>query len=230
MKPVKRQDWNNIDFSGQGLRNLSPRLFRYTFLVELYISSNKLAFLSPAIGQLRQLQLLNVSHNQLTEVPPEIGMCTYLKQLLLFDNHIRTLPHEIGSLHQLEILGIEGNPLNSDMKQEIMQRGTKSLVTLLREQVPGTFFIHLLYHRHGLPPLRTKTSLYCSTNMGLVLFSTTTPATPPTHHHPRRRTRVARENQGILVEHPMRQVCYPADIRIHANGGPAMGIPQGVCV
>ncbi|EON98743.1 putative glucose-repressible alcohol dehydrogenase transcriptional effector protein [Phaeoacremonium minimum UCRPA7] len=63
-------------------------------------------------------------------------MCTFLRHLLLFDNQIRTLPYEVGYLFNLEMLGIEGNPLNPEMKQEIMERGTKSLVGLLREQAP----------------------------------------------------------------------------------------------
>lgn len=73
----------------------------------------------------------------LTELPPEIGMCVYLKNLLLFDNQIRTLPHEVGSLYQLEMLGIEGNPINPGIKQEIMEHGTKALIHQLLENAPG---------------------------------------------------------------------------------------------
>ncbi len=64
-------------------------------------------------------------------------MCTFLKQLLLFNNHIRTLPCELGSLHLLEMLGIEGNPLSPDLKKEIMEKGTRHLIAYLREQSPG---------------------------------------------------------------------------------------------
>ncbi|KAJ9134621.1 Glucose-repressible alcohol dehydrogenase transcriptional effector [Pleurostoma richardsiae] len=135
-KTQQRQDWHNMDMSGQGLRVVSPALFNYTFLHELYIASNKLTHLPAAIGQLRHLRLLEASNNQITELPPEIGMCTFLRQLLIFDNQIRTLPFEMGSLYNLEMLGIEGNPLNPEMKQEIMERGTKSLIGLLREQAP----------------------------------------------------------------------------------------------
>ena len=136
----KSQHWHNLDMSGQGLRNLAPTLFKYKFLQELYIASNKLSRLPPAIGELRQLQILEASNNQLTELPPELGMCTLLKQLLLFDNHIRALPYELGSLFHLEVLGIEGNPINNETKQELMERGTKSLINLLREQAPGKYF------------------------------------------------------------------------------------------
>ncbi len=136
-KTNRQQDWHNLDLSGQGLRSLSPQLFCYEFLQELYISSNKLTILPAAIGGLRQLRILEASHNQISELPPELGMCTFLKQLLLFNNNIRTLPCEIGSLHMLEMLGIEGNPLDPELKKEIMEKGTKSLITYLREQHPS---------------------------------------------------------------------------------------------
>ena len=71
------------------------------------------------------------------DIPPEIGMLVNMKQLLLFDNKINTLPYEMGSMFQLEMLGIEGNPLQEDLKQEIMQNGTKALITHLRENAPG---------------------------------------------------------------------------------------------
>jgi len=63
-------------------------------------------------------------------------MCTSLKTLLLFDNQIHELPYELGSLFQLDMLGINGNPLNATMKQEIMERGTKSLINTLLEEAP----------------------------------------------------------------------------------------------
>lgn len=135
--PVKRQDWHNMDLSGQGLRVLSAPVFNYVFLKELYVASNKLTYLPPTIGQLRHLTLLDVSNNQLAELPPELGMCVYMKHLLAFDNQIRTLPNELGALFQLEMLGIEGNPIDPGMKQVIMEQGTKELIKRLREEAPG---------------------------------------------------------------------------------------------
>ncbi|KAI9742816.1 MAG: Glucose-repressible alcohol dehydrogenase transcriptional effector [Claussenomyces sp. TS43310] len=132
----KRQDWQNMDMSGQGLRVLTAPVFAYTFLNDLYIASNQLTHLPPAIGRLRQLTYLDASFNLLADLPPELGMCVFLKQLLLFNNKIRTLPNELGALFQLEMLGIEGCPLDQGMKQEIMERGTKSLIHHLREQAP----------------------------------------------------------------------------------------------
>jgi CCR4-NOT transcription complex subunit 6 len=134
---VKRQDWHNMDMSGQGLRVLTGPLFTYTFLNELYVASNKISRIPAAIGKLRHLKYLDASNNDLTDIPPELGMCVYLKHLLLFDNRIRTLPNEFGSLYQLEMLGIEGNPLDPEMKRVIMENGTKALISHLREQAPG---------------------------------------------------------------------------------------------
>ncbi|PSR83349.1 Endonuclease/exonuclease/phosphatase [Coniella lustricola] len=134
-KVDQRQEWFNMDMSGQGVRHLSPDLFdHYAFLKELYLASNKLSHIPAALGQLRKLTLLELSHNQITEVPPELGMCTSLKQLFLFDNQIQTLPYEMGSLFNLDVLGIEGNPLDAELKQELMEKGTKSLISFLREQ------------------------------------------------------------------------------------------------
>jgi CCR4-NOT transcription complex subunit 6 len=144
---AKRQDWHSMDLSGQGIRSLAPSLFVYTFLTELYVPSNKLTQLPAAIGQLRALRHLDASNNQLKHLPPELGMCVYLKNLLLFDNQLTTLPNELGSLHQLDMLGIEGNRnLDPDIKTEIMERGTKSLIHQLRENAPGNLNqLHLYY-------------------------------------------------------------------------------------
>jgi CCR4-NOT transcription complex subunit 6 len=139
-----RQDWHKLDMSGQGLRNLAPELFRYKFLTELYIASNKLTVLPKQVGELRQLRHLDASYNQISELPPELGMCTYLKQLLLFHNNIQTLPAQLGSLHMLEMLGVDGNPLHSEVKQEIMEKGTKNLINWLRESAPCKFYFTII--------------------------------------------------------------------------------------
>ncbi|KAI1120633.1 glucose-repressible alcohol dehydrogenase transcriptional effector [Nemania abortiva] len=136
-KALDRQDWLMLDMSGQGLKNVSPPLFNeYQFLTEVYLSSNQLTSLPPAIGQLRSLRLLDVSHNQITHLPPELGMCTPLRQLLLFNNLIRSIPYELGALHFLELLGIHGNPLDNDSKTRIMEGGTKEFINYLKENAP----------------------------------------------------------------------------------------------
>ncbi|KAG7125108.1 Glucose-repressible alcohol dehydrogenase transcriptional effector like protein [Verticillium longisporum] len=116
------------------LRNLTPALFAYTFLSELYIASNKISHLPASIGQLRQLRLLEASYNQIEILPPELGMCTYMKELLLFNNQIKVLPFELGSMHLLEQLGLEGNPLDATQKSTLAEKGTKTLIHMLKEK------------------------------------------------------------------------------------------------
>jgi CCR4-NOT transcription complex subunit 6 len=135
----KPQGWNALDFGGQGLRALTTSLFNYDFVEKLYLNSNKLKVLPPAIGKLRKLTHLDLSGNDLTELPEELGMLSNLKKLLLFDNNIRTLPYEMGYLYRLETLGIEGNPLNEVLKSQIMKDGTKALIKYLKEEMPGAF-------------------------------------------------------------------------------------------
>lgn len=136
-KNEDRQDWQSLDLSGQGLRAISLTVFdRYSFVEELYLCSNNLTYLPPSIGQLRKLRHLDLSNNHLTELPPELGMCTPLRKLLVFNNQIRDLPYELGALHHLELLGIQGNPLNNEMKQMLMEDNTKGLISYLKEQAP----------------------------------------------------------------------------------------------
>ena len=134
-----RQHWQALDFGGQGLRALSDALFRYGFLRKLHLTHNKLDHLPAAIGKMKNLVHLDVSANLLTELPEELGMLTNLQKLLLFDNSVQNLPYELGFLYNLETLGIQGNPLDEDLKTKIMQEGTKKLIIYLRENMPGKF-------------------------------------------------------------------------------------------
>jgi CCR4-NOT transcription complex subunit 6 len=136
-KENRKPGWMAIDFGGQGLRALSTALFNYKFLDKLFLSHNKLKTLPPAIGQLRNLTFMDLSGNELTELPEEIGMLTNLRRFLLFDNNVQTLPYEMGYLYSLEILGIEGNPLDEVLKSHVMKQGTKALIKYLKEEMPG---------------------------------------------------------------------------------------------
>jgi CCR4-NOT transcription complex subunit 6 len=54
----------------------------------------------------------------------------------LFDNHIATLPPELGFLHQLQTLGVEGNPLDTSLKQIVQKDGTPTLISYLCDSCP----------------------------------------------------------------------------------------------
>ncbi|KAI9685387.1 MAG: Glucose-repressible alcohol dehydrogenase transcriptional effector [Bathelium mastoideum] len=134
---IARQEWLSIDFGGQGLKAISPALFDYTFLDKVFFNFNRLTVVPSAIGQLRNLTSLDLSFNHITELPPEIGMLSNLRELLLFDNPIQTLPYEMGLMYSLELLGIEGCPLDDGLKTLIVDQGTAGLINYLREQCPG---------------------------------------------------------------------------------------------
>jgi len=128
--------WTSIDMGGMHLRNLSMELFRYSFLTTLYVPHNSLTSLPAALSTLAHLILLDASGNKLTSVPGDLGMLTNLRELLLFDNQITSLPAELGTLHQLDVLGIEGNPLPDTMRSLMEKEGTSGLIAYLRDSCP----------------------------------------------------------------------------------------------
>jgi CCR4-NOT transcription complex subunit 6 len=130
------QPWTGLDLGGIRLKTLSPALFAFDHITNLFINHNNLTSLSPAIAKLKHLTVLDATGNQLTSVPPELGMLTRLKELLLFDNALTDLPQQLGSLHQLETLGIDGNPLDERLRKIIQDEGTQGLIITLRESCP----------------------------------------------------------------------------------------------
>lgn len=141
----KGQIWTELDLGGQGLRALAPALFRsYHFLTRLDLGHNALNSLPSTIGQLKNLEFLDISFNNLEDLPEEIGMLTNLKTFLLFGNNLESLPNELGYLYRLETLGVYGNPLSVDpqIKAKMSEGGTKSVITYLRETMPGKYWIY----------------------------------------------------------------------------------------
>lgn len=130
------QPWTTIDMGGMHLRNLSSELFRYSFLTTLYIPHNNLTSLPAALATLSHLILLDASGNKLTAVPGDLGMLTNLRELLLFDNQLTSLPPELGTLHQLDLIGIEGNPLPDNIRSLVEKEGTAGLIAYLRDSCP----------------------------------------------------------------------------------------------
>ncbi|KAG0167689.1 Glucose-repressible alcohol dehydrogenase transcriptional effector [Apophysomyces sp. BC1021] len=109
--------WSSLDLGGIGLLQVSHSLFStYQFLTALYLNHNQLTRLDPAVRNLTYLVTLDLSCNQIEDLPPDVGMLTNLRELLLFDNLLEVLPPELGSLYQLDLLGIDGNPLEEGLK------------------------------------------------------------------------------------------------------------------
>ena len=134
---IEKQIWDALDFSGQGLKSVSSFLFRYPFLESLYFNRNKLSWLTPQIGQLKCLTYLDLSQNHLDSLPAEIGMLIHLKTFLVVDNNLESLPFEMGHLYQLKTLGVEGNPLNEDIRNIIAEDGVQGFISFMREQAAG---------------------------------------------------------------------------------------------
>lgn len=150
--------FNGLDFSGHGLKVLSPLVLKiYPKLKSLWLPWNKLTMIPPQIGTLRFLTTLDLSWNHLSFLPPEIGMLTNLRKLLLFDNQLDDLPHELGTLYQLEMLGIEGNPMRPDYKEKLVESGTQELIRYIREQAPSK--CHLCMSKSAIANLKQLPNL-----------------------------------------------------------------------
>jgi CCR4-NOT transcription complex subunit 6 len=128
--------WDGLDLGGMHLKALSQSLFSFAHITALYINYNNLTSLPPAISELRKLKTLDVTGNQLTAVPAELGMLVTLKELFLFDNQLSSLPPELGTLHNLDVIGIAGNPLPDNLKLTLERDGTAALISYLRDSCP----------------------------------------------------------------------------------------------
>ena len=128
--------WSVLDMSGMNLRNLSNELFTYTFLTVLYLPFNALTSLPPSISSLVFLSRLDLTGNKLANLPPELGSLIDLRELYLFDNNLTSIPYELGTLHQLDIIGIEGNPLPETIRKLVEESGTSGLIGYLRDSCP----------------------------------------------------------------------------------------------
>ncbi|KAJ7723516.1 hypothetical protein B0H16DRAFT_1737145, partial [Mycena metata] len=131
-------NWTQLDMGGVNIKSIPPSsgLFSFTFLTCLYLNHNALTSVPPEISKLRHLDLLDLSGNNLTTVPVEIGMIISLRELYLFDNHLTTIPPEYGTLHRLKTLGIEGNPMDAQLKALLQKDGTPALISFLRDTCP----------------------------------------------------------------------------------------------
>lgn len=129
--------WTSLDMGGMGLKNIAPTICNYHFLTALYINHNNLTSLMPSLSLLTNLNILDASGNKLNMLPSELGLLHNLRELLLFDNNLVSIPIEFGNLYQLETLGLEGNPLQADLKNILIKDGTQALIMSLRENTPG---------------------------------------------------------------------------------------------
>lgn len=62
----------------------------------------------------------------------------FYRELMLNNNQLRALPCELGKLFQLQLLGLHGNPLGSDI-MSMYTTGTNCLLTYLLDNLPGWY-------------------------------------------------------------------------------------------
>ncbi|KAJ3925685.1 MAG: Endonuclease/exonuclease/phosphatase [Lentinula lateritia] len=170
-RPRSEATWTSLDMGGVGIKNLPSNsgLFSFNFLTNLYLNHNGLIAIPPEIAQLRNLELLDLSGNALTTLPPELGMLVSMKEFYLFDNQIMIIPPEFGTLHQLQTLGVEGNPLDTNLKNLITKDGTPALIAFLRDSCPvsappqNRAWIPLItpVEQEALPPSTETISVVC---------------------------------------------------------------------
>lgn len=61
-----------------------------------------------------------------------------LRELLLHNNYLRALPLEMGKLFKLQILGLKGNPLSTDIMTLFSEvNGTDKILSYLLDNLPS---------------------------------------------------------------------------------------------
>lgn len=62
----------------------------------------------------------------------------FFRELLLNQNFLRVLPYEIGKLFQLQVLGLQGNPLSKEMMALYGEpSGTHKLLSYMLDNLQG---------------------------------------------------------------------------------------------
>jgi len=139
---------------GNQLRELPEKLFskgNLPSLTDLNLSSNQLIELPESLGNLPNLQILWLNNNQLTALPESLGNLQNLNRLYLFNNQLTALPESLGNLQnltelwlnnnqltalpeglfsegklpKLDVLHIEGNPLDDTTRDNFLTQNTR---------------------------------------------------------------------------------------------------------
>ncbi|WMX17172.1 COR domain-containing protein [Aureispira sp. CCB-E] len=139
---AKKQNWEFLDLSGLGMKELPQEVFELIHLKtlrlgkyrtkiknaitiipkeiaklknleKLDLTDNKISELPPEIAQLNNLEILILSSNKFTVVPSELTKMTNLKELFLGNNRISVLPTEIKHLSNLISLRLNSNKFTS---------------------------------------------------------------------------------------------------------------------
>jgi internalin A len=118
IEQAEREQWEELDLSGQGMTELPPALRQLRQLKRLKLGydrkkhrRNYLTALPDWLGQLTNLQSLDLSRNKLADLPEWLGQLTNLQSLNLGHNNFTALPGWMGQLTNLQSLDLSGNHL-----------------------------------------------------------------------------------------------------------------------
>jgi Leucine-rich repeat (LRR) protein len=93
--------------------NIIPSISRFTSLVFLDISMNKIKTISKEIVDLKNLKVFKADHNIITCIPYYFFDLTELTEISIKNNKIKTLPIKIKKLKNLQILDISANSIRT---------------------------------------------------------------------------------------------------------------------
>lgn len=84
--------------------------------------------------------------------------CLYcFRELLLNQNYLRVLPYELGKLFQLQVLGLQGNPLSKDVLTLYgtgEPAGTNKLLTYMLDNLQGKWKNFICWEKRVIKDIR----------------------------------------------------------------------------
>lgn len=110
-----------LDISGTNLKAIPAQVSRYTDLVRLDVSSNRLTDLNGIFESNQAVVFLDAHENRIANLPANIKNLPFLRELNLSGNNLETLPTEITQLKNLQTLNLSGNPIPVAEQNRIRQ-------------------------------------------------------------------------------------------------------------
>jgi Leucine-rich repeat (LRR) protein len=105
-----------LDLSSNRLASLDTRageIARHTYLSRLHLDVNQLRTLPSEFGQLSNLRFLRLGSNQFAQFPLALCQLSQLEELDCNNNQLESLPGEIRAFVNLRFLNLFNNPLTS---------------------------------------------------------------------------------------------------------------------
>eukprot|EP00013_Stygamoeba_regulata_P000674 CAMPEP_0177635564 /NCGR_PEP_ID=MMETSP0447-20121125/3971_1 /TAXON_ID=0 /ORGANISM="Stygamoeba regulata, Strain BSH-02190019" /LENGTH=387 /DNA_ID=CAMNT_0019137365 /DNA_START=321 /DNA_END=1480 /DNA_ORIENTATION=+ len=156
----KAGEWDIVDMSGRGWKELHPFLLSQSHRVQeidvssnniphlpnslqefillrfLDVSSNNLTCLPQCIGSLPLLQTLDVSHNRITDdgLPDSLRLLP-LRYLDISHNRLTQIPNYFAVMN-LDIFRVNNNHIKN-VPREVLDQGDYKLITYLKEIIAG---------------------------------------------------------------------------------------------